>query len=530
MDGERPRDGANRPPAEERLMKNRVVFFDTTLRDGEQAPGFSMTTDQKIAMAKQLDRLGADVIEAGFPIASEGDFESVRRIAQEMRGCTVAALARTKKEDIDRAWEALKGARRPRIHTFLATSDIHLKHKLKKTREEALETAVRWVRYARSLTEEVEFSAEDATRSDAGFLAQIVEAVIDAGATIVNIPDTVGYAVPDEFGRLIRTLRETVPNIGRATVSVHCHNDLGLAVANSIAALQNGARQVECTVNGIGERAGNASLEEIAMILHTRSETLKWTTGIRTREIYRSSQLLSNLTGVTVQRNKAVVGSNAFAHEAGIHQDGVLKNPLTYEIMTPVSVGIPESVLVLGKHSGRHALSKRFSEMGCRLSKEELDRVYEAFTRLADKKKEVYDADLMMLLQEKTAETPAVFVLDGLQVLSGTRLIPTATVRIRRGGEVSENSSTGDGPVDAVCRAIDRITGCPARMTEYSLNAVTKGKDAMGEVLVQIECRKRVYTGRAASTDVIEASAKAYLNAVNQAVFHHERSATEKIG
>jgi 2-isopropylmalate synthase len=312
-------------------------------------------------------------------------------------------------------------------------------------------------------------------------------------------------------------------------MSVHCHNDLGLAVANSIAALENGARQVECTVNGIGERAGNASLEEIAMILHTRSELLKWTNGIRHQEIYRSSQLLSSITGVYVQRNKAIVGSNAFAHEAGIHQDGVLKNPLTYEIMTPTSVGIPESVLVLGKHSGRHALSKRFSEMGCKLSKEELERVYEAFTRLADKKKEVYDADLMLLLQEETAETPAAYVLEGLQVLSGTRLIPTATVRLKRGDDVKENSSTGDGPVDAACRAIDRITGFPARMIEYSLNAVTKGKDAMGEVLVQIEHRKRTFTGRAASTDVIEASAKAYLNAVNQAVFHHERGTTEKL-
>lgn len=510
-------------------MKNRVVFFDTTLRDGEQAPGFSMTVDQKIAMAKQLERLGADVLEAGFPIASEGDFESVRRISQEIRGCAIAGLARTKKEDIDRAWEALKHAKRPRIHTFLATSDIHLKHKLKKTREEALETAVRWVRYAKSLTDDVQFSAEDATRSDAAFLARIVEAVIDAGATVVNIPDTVGYAVPDEFGQLIRVLRETVPNIGKAVLAVHCHNDLGLAVANSIAALQNGARQVECTVNGIGERAGNASLEEIAMVLHTRSERLKLTSGVAHAEIYRSSQLLSNLTGVYVQRNKAIVGSNAFAHEAGIHQDGVLKNPLTYEIMTPVSVGIPESVLVLGKHSGRHALSKRYSELGCRLSKDELERVYTAFTRLADRKKEVYDADLMMLLQQETSETSSAYVLEGVQVLSGTQLIPTATVRLRRSGETEENSSTGDGPVDAVCRAIDRITGFPARMTEYTLNAVTKGKDAMGEVLLQIEYRKRVFTGRAASTDVIEASARAYLNAVNQAVFHQERSATEKL-
>jgi 2-isopropylmalate synthase len=510
-------------------MKNRVTIFDTTLRDGEQAPGFSMTAEQKLRMARQLERLGVDIIEAGFPISSEGDFESVKKIAQEIKSCKIAGLARTKKEDIDRAWEALKHAKNPRIHAFLATSDIHLKYKLKKSREEVLDMAVQWVRYAKKLADDVEFSAEDATRSDVGFLCRVVEAVIDAGATVVNIPDTVGYALPDEFGRLIRMLFEKVPNIGRAVISVHCHNDLGLAVANSIAAAQNGARQVECTVNGIGERAGNASLEEIAMIVHTRNELLGLNTGIKNAEIFRSSQLLSNITGVYVQRNKAIVGSNAFAHEAGIHQDGVIKNALTYEIMTPQSVGIPESQLVLGKHSGRHALSKRLSEMGYKLSKEELDRVYESFTRLADKKKEVYDADLQVLLQEQSPTAVDAYTLESIQVLSGTRLIPTASIRIRHGDEIHENSSTGDGPVDAVCRAIDRITGLQARMTEYTINAVTKGKDAMGEVLVQIELKKRVYTGRAASTDVIEASAKAYLNAINQAVFHHERSLTENV-
>jgi 2-isopropylmalate synthase len=446
-----------------------------------------------------------------------------------IRGCKIAGLARTKKEDIDRAWEALKNAKNPRIHLFLATSDIHLKYKLKKSREEVFDMAVESVRHAKKLTDDVEFSAEDATRSDVDFLCRVVEAVIDAGAVTVNIPDTVGYAIPDEFGGLIRTIRERVPNIGKAVVSVHCHNDLGLAVANSVAAVQNGARQVECTVNGIGERAGNASVEEIAMILHTRNELLGLHTGVVNTEIYRSSQLLSNITGVYVQRNKAVVGSNAFAHEAGIHQDGVIKHALTYEIMTPQSVGIPESVLVLGKHSGRHALSKRLSEMGYKLSKEELEKVYEAFTRLADKKKEVYDADLMVLVQEQSMESVDAWAVENIQVLSGTTLIPTASVRLRRGEEVFDNSSTGDGPVDAVCRAIDRITGLQARLTEYTINAVTKGKDAMGEVLVQIEHKKQIYSGRAASTDVIEASAKAYLNAVNQIVFHQKRVLTEKV-
>jgi 2-isopropylmalate synthase len=510
-------------------MKNRVTVFDTTLRDGEQAPGFSMTAEQKLRMARQLERLGVDVIEAGFPISSEGDFQSVKKIAQEIKSCRIAGLARTKKEDIDRAWEALRYAKNPRIHMFLATSDIHLKYKLKKSREEVLDMAVQCVRYAKSLTEDIEFSAEDATRSDAGFLCRVIEAVIEAGAVVVNIPDTVGYAVPDEFGGLIRTLRENVSNIDRAVISVHCHNDLGLAVANSVAAAQNGARQVECTVNGIGERAGNASLEEVAMIFRTRNELLGLETGVKSGEIYRSSQLLSNITGVYVQRNKAIVGSNAFAHEAGIHQDGVIKNALTYEIMTPQSVGIPESLLVLGKHSGRHALSKRLATMGVALSKEELDRVYASFSQLADKKKEVYDADLMLLVQEQSPATIDAFALENIQVLSGTHLIPTASIRVKRGGEIQEGSSTGDGPVDAVCRAIDRITGLPARLTEYTLNAVTKGKDAMGEVLVQIELNERTYTGRAASTDVIEASAKAYLNAVNQAVFHHGRSMTENV-
>jgi len=513
-------------------MQERLIVFDTTLRDGEQAPGFSMTVDQKIQMARQLERLGVDVIEAGFPIASGGDFESVKQIAKQITNCTVAALSRTKKEDIDRAWEALKYAKNPRIHTFVATSDIHLKHKLRMSREEVLDVAVESVRYARSFTDNVEFSAEDAVRSDIYFLCQVIEAVIDAGAVVVNIPDTVGYSIPDEFGKLIKTVVEKVPNVNQAIVSVHCHNDLGLAVANSIAAVQNGARQVECTVNGIGERAGNASLEEIVMAYRTRRDLLRLETSIVTTEIYRSSQLLVHLTGMYVQRNKAIVGLNAFAHEAGIHQDGVLKNSTTYEIMTPQSVGISESVLVLGKHSGRHALAERYAKLGCELTKEELNRVYRAFTELADKKKTIYDADLMAILQDEVSEIPETFVFEGMQVVSGSRLTPTATVRLRKGKEIFEDSSVGDGPVDASCRAIDRITNTKSKLVDYSLNAVTGGKDAMGEVLIQIECSGSTYIGRSASTDVIEASAKAYLNAVNRAIHDREKysqKVTERI-
>jgi 2-isopropylmalate synthase len=498
-------------------MKNRVTIFDTTLRDGEQAPGFSMNIEQKIRMARQLERLGVDVMEAGFPIASEGDFEAVKRIAGEIRETTVAGLARTKKEDIDRAWEALKHARHPRIHTFLATSDIHLQHKLKKTREQAIETAVECVRYAKSLTDDVEFSAEDASRSDVDYLCRVIEAVIDAGATVVNIPDTVGYSIPEEFGLLIRRIGERVPNIRRALLSVHCHNDLGLSTANSIAAVQNGARQVECTINGIGERAGNASLEEFVMSLYVRQDRLGLKTGIATQELFRTSQLLCSVTGMQVQRNKAVVGANAFAHEAGIHQDGVIKHAATYEIMTPQSVGISESMLILGKHSGRHALGKRYRELGFPLSKEELDRAYGVFTRLADKKKEIFDADLIAIVQDEISEAPEAFSLLSVQAVSGTNMIPTATVKLKKGKDEVEDSATGDGPVDAACKAIDRITGVKGRLEHYSINAVTKGGDALGEVIAQVEIGGRTYTGRAATTDVVEASAKAYLNAVNQA-------------
>jgi len=504
-------------------MDNRIYIFDTTLRDGEQAPGFSMTVDQKIRMAKQLEHLGVDTIEAGFPIASEGDFEAVKKIAKEVKGCRIAGLTRTKKEDIDRAWEALKYAKHPLIHTFIATSDIHLEYKLQLSRQEALNTAVENVRYARSLAEHVEFSAEDAVRTDMDFLCQVIEAVIDAGATSINVPDTVGYSIPQEFGNIIKTIVERVPNLSKVILSVHCHNDLGLAVANSIAAVQSGARQVECTINGIGERAGNASLEEVVMILQTRKDLFGFKTNVNTTEIYRSSQLLTHLTGMAVQRNKAIVGANAFAHEAGIHQAGVMKHARTYEIMTPQSVGISESSLVLGKHSGRHALAKRYVELGYNLTKSELDRAYNEFKNLADKKKEIYDGDLIAIVEDKVNDIPATYILENLQVTSGTQLIPTATVKLRCGGKIMEDSSVGDGPVDAACKAIDRITHVQAKLINYSIQAVTKGKDAMGEVLVRIEYHDSSYAGKAASTDIVEASVLAYLNAINQIIYHEKR-------
>ena len=381
-------------------MSDRVYIFDTTLRDGEQSPGASMNFVEKIRMARQLERLQVDVIEAGFPIASEGDFESVKEIAKQIRTVSIAGLCRANDNDIDRAWEALKYAEKPRIHTFIATSDIHLKYKLKKNRDEVLESTIKAVRRAKSYCDYVEFSCEDASRSDINYLCQIVEAAISEGASVVNIPDTVGYAVPNEYGTMIRTLIERVPNIRKAIVSVHCHDDLGMAVANSLSGVTNGARQIECTINGIGERAGNASLEEIAMAIRTRSEALNVVTNINTEEIYKSSKMLVSLNGMHIQRNKAIVGENAFAHEAGIHQDGMLKNPLTYEIMTPASVGIKHSTLILGKHSGRHALHQRYEELGYKLTTDELEKAYILFSKLADEKKQVFDDDLVAILQD----------------------------------------------------------------------------------------------------------------------------------
>lgn len=503
-------------------MSDQVIIFDTTLRDGEQAPGFSMTIDQKLQLARQLERLGVDVIEAGFPIASDGDFESVKAVSKELKNTTIAGLCRTVQKDIDRAWEALQHAKKPRIHTFVATSDIHLEHKLKKNREEVLEMAVKGVEHAKSLCDDVEFSAEDAARSDLDYLCQVFEAVIAAGANVINVPDTVGYTIPDEFAHMIRTIKEKVKNIDQAIISVHCHNDLGLGVANTLTALQVGARQAECTINGIGERAGNAALEEIVMAMRTRKNAIDLECRVKTEEIYRSSQLLCNLTGMHVQRNKAIVGENAFAHEAGIHQDGLLKNRQTYEIMTPESVGIPKSQLVLGKHSGRHALAQRYKELGYDLTKDDLQKAYEAFTTLADKKKLVYDADLIAIVRDEISHIPEAYTFDSVQVLSGSILTPTASVRLKYGDEVLEDSAIGDGPVDAACKAIERITGISASLTQYSIQAVTVGKDAQGEVLIKLEFEGHSYNGQAVSTDVVEASAKAYLSALNRILYTKE--------
>jgi 2-isopropylmalate synthase len=507
-------------------MTNRITIFDTTLRDGEQSPGASMNVEEKLKMAHQLDALGVDVIEAGFPISSDEDFESVKQTAQQVRRPVIAGLCRAVPADIERAWEALAYAERPRIHTFIATSDIHLEYKLKKTREQVLEDARQAVRLAKRFTEDVEFSAEDATRTDPDYLCQIVQAVIEEGATTVNIPDTVGYTIPSEFTKIIETLRARVHNIDRCQLSVHCHNDLGLAVANSMAAVQAGARQVECTINGIGERAGNASLEEIVMALRVRRDLLPYETGINAEHIYKTSQLLSNITGIFVQPNKAIVGKNAFAHEAGIHQHGVLSHRLTYEIMTPESVGVKQSLLVLGKHSGRHALNNRFQEMGYTLSRAELDKAYKLFTKLADRKKEVFEEDLMAILQDGIRDIPEAYSLRLVQALAGNPKSSTATVVLERDGQTFVQSATGDGPVAAAYEAIDQITGVRGHVLDYTIRSITRGRDAVGEVFVHADFDGRMFTGKAASTDIVDASARAYLHAVNKVIHADERRTT----
>jgi 2-isopropylmalate synthase len=503
-------------------ISDRVVIFDTTLRDGEQAPGFSMNVVEKLEMARQLARLNVDVVEAGFPISSDEDFEAVREVAKTVGQLadppSICGLSRVALGDIDRCWEAVKYAKRPRIHTFVATSDIHLKYKLRKSRAEVLTAAVEAVRHAHGYCDDVEFSPEDASRSDFDYMCDVLEAVIDAGARTINIPDTVGYAIPQEWGERIARIRERVKNSHQAVLSVHCHNDLGQAVANSLVAIQHGARQVECTINGIGERAGNASLEEIVMALRTRKDLFTVTTGVRTEEIYRTSKLLSHITGVHVQPNKAIVGENAFAHEAGIHQDGVLKEKLTYEIMRPEDIGRASNKLVLGKHSGRHAFKIRLRDLGFDLDGADLDKAFKRFKDLADKKKEVYDEDLLAIVKDEMTQIPETYGLDYLHFVSGTGLIPSATVRVRRDDQLFQDSGTGDGPVEAVYRAIDTITGIKGRLLDYSLRAVTQGPDAMGEVSVKVDFDGRVVVGKGSSTDVIEASARAYLNAINRLV------------
>ncbi|NYE56399.1 2-isopropylmalate synthase [Carboxydothermus ferrireducens] len=501
----------------------RVRIFDTTLRDGEQSPGVSLNAMEKLQIARQLQKLGVDVIEAGFPITSPGDKEAVSLIAREVKGVVVAALARASALDIETAWDAIKDAESPRIHTFIATSDIHLKYKLKMDRETVVERAVAAVKLAKKFTADVEFSAEDASRSDLDFLCRVVEAAVKAGATTINIPDTVGYAEPEEFGEFIRKILEKVPVMDRAVLSVHCHDDLGLAVANSLAAIKNGARQVECTINGIGERAGNCSLEEIVMALYTRKDVLPFYTGIKTEEIYRTSKLVSNLTGMPVQPNKAIVGKNAFSHESGIHQDGVLKERTTYEIMNPRLVGIPESRLVLGKHSGRHALKERLLELGYELTEEQLNEAFVKFKALADKKKEVTDQDLEAMMEEEIRKVPETYTLEYFHISTGSTIIPTATVGLIKEGEKLEDAATGDGPVDAIYKAINKITGLTPVLEQYSINAVTSGEDALGEVVVKLKNGLgKIVTGRGVSTDILEASAKAYLNGINKLLFDYQ--------
>jgi len=496
---------------------SRVYIFDTTLRDGEQCPGASLNMREKLDVARQLARLNVDIIEAGFPIASPGDFEAVHTVAREIKGPRIAGLARCVNKDIERCAEAVAPAgKRGRIHVFLATSAIHRQYKLKKAKDEIVKQAVAGVAYARKFCADVEFSPEDASRTEPDFLAEVVRAVLDAGATTVNIPDTVGYAVPEEFGALIGYLFEHVPGLAQARVNVHCHNDLGLAVANSLAAVRAGARGVECTINGLGERAGNCSLEEVVMAIRTRADALRAWTAIATREIYRTSRLVSQLTGMVVQRNKAIVGANAFAHEAGIHQDGVLKHRQTYEIMDAEDIGIPGSELVMGKHSGRHGLSERLEQMGYRLTPEELERVYARFIELADKKKNVYDDDLVAILQDQTAEGPQVYALDYLHVSTGTATVPTATVRLKRGDKILQDSACGDGPIDATFKTIDRITGTAGKLLDFSLQSITKGQDAVGEVSLRVAYGKDVVAAKGSSTDVVEAAARAYLNSLNR--------------
>lgn len=499
-------------------MSTRIRIFDTTLRDGEQTPGVNLNVQEKLEIARQLQRMGVDIIEAGFAIASQGDFEAVSAIAANIQGITIASLCRAVEKDIDRAWEAVKIAESPRIHTFIATSDIHLKYKLKMTEDEVLERARMMVRYANRYCSNIEFSPEDGSRTRPEFLYRVLEAVIKEGATTLNIPDTVGYSTPLEFGNLIRGIRENVRGIEKVDISVHCHNDLGMAVANSLAAIENGATQVECTINGLGERAGNAALEEVIMSLNTRKDYYNITHGIDSTQIYRASRLVSSLTGVSLQPNKAIVGNNAFAHESGIHQHGVLSEKSTYEIMTPESIGLTQNRMVLGKLSGKHAFEDRLKEMGYVLSEANLADAFSKFKDLADRKKVVLDKDIEALVTEKVSEVPEVYKLDSFQISSGNKLISTSTISLQKGEERLMEAATGDGPVDAVFNAVERAVGINFELEAYGLKAVTEGKDALGEVTVRISKDGRFYTGRGVSTDIIEASLKAYLNAINRAV------------
>ncbi len=500
---------------ENKIKTEKVLIFDTTLRDGEQSPGASLTSDEKVKIAEQLERLGVDVIEAGFPVVSEDDAKAVKLVSGKIRKASVCALARCVEKDIEAALRSLEKAVNPRLHIFLATSEIHRKYKLKKAKDEIIKIATEKARFAKKYIDNVEFSPEDASRTEPDFLLDVSRAVVEEGVTTINIPDTVGYSTPDEYSSLIGYLRENLPDDIR--VSVHCHNDLGLAVANSLAAVIKGARQIECTINGIGERAGSASLEEVVMNLHVKKALYNVETGINTKELFRTSRMVSSMTGIPVQPNKAIIGENAFRHEAGIHQDGILKNRATYEIMSPEMIGIPESQLVLGKHSGRHALKSRLDNLGFKLNEKEFENVFLKFKILADKKKDITDIDLIFLTEEEESSPgkPA-YEIDYFHIVSGSSTIPSATVRIKKDSAIYEDASRGDGPVDALYKAVDRITGFTCILKEYKISAITGGKDAQGEVTVSLEIDKTRIAGKGVSTDIIEASAKAYINAINR--------------
>ncbi len=516
-------------------MSEKVLIFDTTLRDGEQSPGAALNVLEKLEIAKQLEKLNVDIIEAGFPVSSPSQFEAVKRIAGEV-GVTIAALSRAKEIDIKTAYDAINNAQKKRIHTFSSTSDYHILGKfgsdrygktLQEKRKAVLKMSYDMVQYAKTFCDDVEFSAEDAGRTNISYLAEVIEAAIEAGATTVNIPDTTGYTMPAEFGNKIAKLRKSVHNINNAIISVHCHNDLGLAVANSLAGIENGARQVECTINGIGERAGNASLEEIVMSLKIRKDIYNYFTEIDTQEIYNTSKMVSSFTGIIIQPNKAVVGENAFAHESGIHQDGMLKNRETYEIMTPETVGIHKTKIVLGRHSGRHGLKIRLEEIGYHLNEEELQKVYKIFTKLADKKKEVYDEDLRVLMGDEVYKEHDKYELTYINVNSGTNSLPTATVIIKNDDKEYSDSATGDGQVDALFNAIDRSLNIQIKVESYQVRSVTSGREALGEVIVRIRYKDHSFTGRGVSTDIIEASGKAYLQVINQQEMYKSESEIE---
>jgi 2-isopropylmalate synthase len=499
-----------------RTMSRKIFVFDTTLRDGEQVPGAKLNKKEKIEIAQQLARLGVDIIEAGFPCSSPEDLQAIKSISEQVKGPVIAGLARAVQQDIEIAWEAVRQAERPRIHVFLGSSDIHLQKKLRQDRDAALQRAVDAVKYAKSLCEDVEYSTEDASRTDFDYLCRVVEAVIQTGATVVNIPDTVGYAIPEEFGDLIRRLRERVPALDRVTLSVHCHNDLGLAVSNSLAAIRQGADQVECTINGVGERAGNASLEEIVMAIRTRPAFFEAHTDVNTQEIFRTSRMVSRLMNIPVQPNKAIVGANAFAHSSGVHQDGILKDRSTYEIMRPEDVGIRQHEIILTARSGRAALRHRLNEIGYTLEPDVLERVYNRFINVADRKKEIGSKDLSAIVEIELTKVPETYSFHSMQIMSGNTMTPLASVTLVREGEKLTDAATGNGPVGAVFNCIERIVNEHGVLRDYDLKAVTMGKDALGEAMVRVEIGGAVYSGVGTSPDVIEASGRAYLNAFNR--------------